>query len=88
MADTPPLAAPARRVSPRVLMVGGGSLVAALSTYVLNIIAARSLPVEQTTTLLTNLALLKAVQTEFAIFPIPAWHRQLLWTLPESLPDH
>jgi O-antigen/teichoic acid export membrane protein len=72
MADTPPLAAPARRVSPRVLMVGGGSLVAALSTYVLNIIAARSLPVEQTTTLLTNLALLfffygivVAVTTEF-----------------------
>lgn len=60
------------RTSPKVLMVGVGSLIAAISTYLLNILAARTLSLTEATGFLTNLALLfffygivVAVTTEF-----------------------
>jgi O-antigen/teichoic acid export membrane protein len=60
------------RAKSKVLLVGAASLVSAASTYVVNIVAARTLPVPETTVLLTDLAalfffygILAAVTTEF-----------------------
>jgi hypothetical protein len=56
----------------RVVAVGAASVVSALATYLLSVIAARTLPVAETTVLLTNFAtlflfygVLAAVTTEF-----------------------